>query len=257
MKYTNAQLFLKYLGYCFLSESKHGIQPPFAYDFVTKVLRLSQSIHYPDIENERDKLLKSKNTLKYKDFGTNGVEKSISTQQLAKRALKNKKYASLIAATTEFYNYKNILELGTCLGITTAYMAKTADQVVTIEGGEVVLMEAKMIWKNLDLDNKIMGVNANFDDILEEVLQQNNFDMIFIDGNHNKEATIKYFQSVLNAPTRPKCIIFDDIHWSTHMEEAWQEVISNSTVTLTLDLFFLGFAFINPNLTKQHFQVRF
>jgi hypothetical protein len=53
-------------------------------------------------------------------------------------------------------------------------------------------------------------------------------------------------------------IIFDDIHWSSEMELAWEKIKKHPRVTLTIDLFFLGYVFFRPEFReRQHFTIRF
>jgi len=83
-------------------------------------------------------------------------------------------------------------------------------------------------------------------------------DFVFIDGNHREEPTLQYFQQLLNHSTALTIFIFDDIHWSAGMEAAWQTIQQHPAVTLTVDLFFIGLVFINPDFkVKQHFSIRF
>ncbi|MEJ7676870.1 MAG: hypothetical protein WKG06_03130 [Segetibacter sp.] len=52
--------------------------------------------------------------------------------------------------------------------------------------------------------------------------------------------------------------IFDDIHWSKEMEEAWKYIQQHSAVTLTIDLFFIGIVFFRrEQKVPQHFVIRF
>jgi predicted O-methyltransferase YrrM len=83
-------------------------------------------------------------------------------------------------------------------------------------------------------------------------------DLLFVDGNHRKDPTLKYFHFFLSKATNNSIFIFDDIHWSKEMEEAWKQVQAHHSVTLTIDLFFVGLVFFSTDFkVKQHFTVRF
>jgi hypothetical protein len=42
------------------------------------------------------------------------------------------------------------------------------------------------------------------------------------------------------------------------MEEAWKLIQQDDSVTLTIDLFFIGLVFLSPDFkVKQHFTIRF
>ena len=81
-------------------------------------------------------------------------------------------------------------------------------------------------------------------------------DFIFIDGNHQKEATISYFKKCLNYSNDKSIIVFDDIYWSKGMEDAWDYIKQHNRTTVTIDFFFLGVVFINNELSKEHFKIR-
>jgi hypothetical protein len=53
-------------------------------------------------------------------------------------------------------------------------------------------------------------------------------------------------------------LIFDDIHWSGEMEEAWNTIKAHEQVRLTIDLFFIGIVYFRKeNKVKQDFAIRF
>ena len=51
--------------------------------------------------------------------------------------------------------------------------------------------------------------------------------------------------------------IFDDIHWSQEMEEAWQIIKQHPQVKVTIDIFFMGIVFLKKELQKEDFRMRY
>ena len=102
-------------------------------------------------------------------------------------------------------------------------------------------------------------IEGDFDDTLPSFLKtQNALGLVFFDGNHRKDATLKYFHQCLEKANDESIFIFDDIHWSKEMEEAWEHIKQSSQVTLTIDLFFIGLVFFRKNFkAKQDFILRF
>ena len=82
------------------------------------------------------------------------------------------------------------------------------------------------------------------------------FDMIFIDGNHQKEATLSYFENLLPKAHNDTIFIFDDIYWSKDMTEAWEAIKKHPKVTVSIDTFFWGFVFLRTEQAKEHFTIR-
>jgi predicted O-methyltransferase YrrM len=183
-----------------------------------------------------------------------------SIKSIARNAAKSKKYGQLLFRMVRYYQPATILELGTSLGITTSYLslAKRDAKLVTMEGAAAIADVAKLNFNKLGLSN-IDIVEGNFDYKLESVLTEfETLDFIFVDGNHRKEPTEGYFQQLLPKLNNDSIIVFDDIHWSREMEEAWETIKNNPAVRCTVDLFFIGIVFIRKEFKeKQHFQIRF
>jgi predicted O-methyltransferase YrrM len=158
------------------------------------------------------------------------------------------------------YGSKQVLELGTSLGITTAYlaMANTLAQVHTMEGAAAIAMEAEQNFRELGIAN-IRLVKGNFNQTLPNLLGfLPQVDLAFVDGNHKKEPTLQYFHQLLGKVKEGSILVFDDIHWSEGMEAAWDEIKKHEQVMLTVDLFFIGIVFFSSSFkVKQHFTIRF
>jgi len=136
--------------------------------------------------------------------------------------------------------------------------ANPAAKIISMEGAPEVASLASKNFQALNLSN-IQMVEGNFDETLSSVITQlPTVDFAFVDGNHRKEPTLNYFNQLINLSTQSTIIIFDDIHWSKDMEAAWNEIKQHPSVTLTIDLFFIGIVFFrNEQKIKQHFSIRF
>ncbi|HEX2682608.1 MAG TPA: class I SAM-dependent methyltransferase, partial [Ferruginibacter sp.] len=244
--YTRFQLAKKYLHY-YLSAANgkgHGIHSPFVFSFIKHVLRDKQQYeYYGIIEKCRQQLLKERDTIEVEDLGAGSA--MIKTNKrvvadIAASSLKPSKYARLLYRMVKHYKPQNILELGTSLGITTCYLAAAGihSKVFTIEGSEAIAGIAENTFEKAGLKN-IELTRGNFNDVLPAVLSKaGKIDLAFIDGNHRKEPTLAYFEMLLDNTHSNSILIFDDIHWSAGMEEAWEAIKQHPAVTLTLDLFF-------------------
>jgi hypothetical protein len=79
---------------------------------------------------------------------------------------------------------------------------------------------------------------------------------IYVDGNHQFEPTIQYFNTIMSMSGESDIIVFDDIHWSKAMEQAWREIKQDKRVRYTIDLFFIGIIFLKKDfLQKQDFII--
>lgn len=264
--YSRGQLAGKYFSY-YLKASNgrgHGMHSPFVFDFITNVLNDDLDFYaYNEIENLRKALLKDERIIEVQDFGAGSSQ--INTRQrkvadIAQYSLKPKKYAQLLFRMVNYYQLKNILEIGTSLGITTCYLAKPGKEskVITMEGADAIAAIAENNFQQLGLKN-IEVVKGNFDVTLSSILHRpSSFDFIFIDGNHRKEPTLRYFEQLLPVTHNDTILIFDDIHWSKEMEAAWKTIKKHELVTTTIDLFFIGIVLLRKEFKeKQYFTIRF
>lgn len=264
--YNRFQLANKYLHY-YLTASNgkgHGIHSPFVFDFVKKVM--NDNTAYPvcqSIEKIRKQLLTDSTVIEVEDFGAGSsiikTNKRV-VSAIAASSLKPKKYAQLLYRMVQYYKPEKIVELGTSFGITTAYLASAnaASKVFTCEGSGAIAIIAKQNFEALHLNN-VQVTEGDFTKTLSPLLASlHTVNFAFADGNHRKEPTLQYFQQLLNYSTNTTILVFDDIHWSAEMEEAWAIIKNHERVTLTIDLFFIGIALINPDFkAPQHFIIRF
>lgn len=264
--YSRGQIAAKYFSY-YLKASNgrgHGTHSPFVFDFITNVMNDDRDFYaYTVVEKKRNDLLKDERSIQVNDFGAGSTVLAMNTRKvadIARSSLKPKKYAQLLFRMVNYYEPQTILEIGTSLGITTAYLAMAGKKakVVTMEGSDAIAQMARHNFHQLGLDN-IELTEGNFDETLNEVLHHNaHFDFVFIDGNHRMEPTLRYFEQLLPVIHNHTLLIFDDIHWSEEMEQAWEEIKKHPQVTCTIDLFFIGIVLLRKEFKeKQHFVIRF
>ncbi len=242
----------------------HGMHSPFVFDFILNVLNNGKDYIAPTfIEAIRSELLQNKKVLEIEDLGAGSrihSSKKKSVAQLASAALKPKKYAQLLFRLVKHYQPRTIIELGTCLGITTFYLAAANPlaTITTIEGSKAIAQIAKINFQKAHLPN-IQLLQGNFDAVLPSVIHQlSSIDLAYIDGNHRYQPTLHYFEQILEKTNSHSILVFDDIHWSEEMEKAWEEIKAHPSVQYTIDIFFLGFVFFRKEFkVKQHFTIRF
>ncbi|MEO6187349.1 MAG: class I SAM-dependent methyltransferase [Ginsengibacter sp.] len=264
--YSSFQLARKFLIYYLTANNGkgHGIHSPFVFNFVTDVLNdKNQYECFDKIEPLRKELQRDHSFIEVEDFGAGSAvipHRQRKVSAIAASSLKNKKFARLLFRIVKHYQPETIIELGTSFGTTTCYLAcaKSSAKVFTLEGSKAIAQIAKGNFEKLSFSN-IQLIEGNFEESLPELIQKiERIDILFVDGNHRREATLKYFNQCLGKSTSSSIFIFDDIHWSKEMEDAWEEIKAHPSVKLTIDLFFIGLVFFNPDFkVKQHFVIRF
>lgn len=255
-----------YLKFLWNSKNEHGVHSPFVFNLLTKCFYDKKSKpEYLILKNYRKSLLENKNFIEVTDFGAGSkVFKSNRRQisKIAKTAGISPKRAELLFRVTRYFQPENILEIGTSLGLATSALAlgNTNAKVITVEGCPETSNVAKNQLNQFDCKN-VENVISEFESfLLSENLSRNfgttTFNLIYFDGNHSKKATLAYFELLLPTINNDSVWIFDDIHWSPEMQEAWEIIKDHPKVTVTIDTFQWGFVFFRYEQPKEHFVIR-
>ena len=251
-----------YLKFLYNSKNQHGVHSPFVFDLVTKCFYDKKKYpEYSILKNYRKSLLENKNFIEVTDFGAGSrVFKSNKRQisKIAKTAGISPKRAELLFRITKYFQPESILEIGTSLGLATSALSlgNTNAKITTLEGCPQTMSIAKSQCQLQNLNN-IEFVNTEFSSYLKNSkLPTPNYQLIYFDGNHSKQATLDYFELLLPTITNETVWIFDDIHWGKDMEEAWKTIKNHPKVTVTIDTFQWGIVFFRAEQEKEHFTIR-
>ena len=214
------------------------------------------------IRSWRDVMIKKQETVEITEMGAGSAVSHSKKRKVGDIVLHGsipEKYGKLLFRMINRYSPDGILELGTSAGISALYLSlpKHSAKVVTIEGCPNVSALAKNTFNYFAIKN-IELLNGDFLELLPDAIKKlPSLDFVFFDGNHRKEPTLAYFNQCLKHINNNTIFVFDDIHWSQGMEEVWQEIIANTSVTVSIDIFRLGIVFFRKESRKEHYIVRF
>ena len=250
-----------YIQFLLKSTNHHGVHSPFVYDLVTKCFyKKTNTKKLKRVNQYRTDLLQKHSKILVTDFGKGSKvfksnEREIS--KIAKIAGISKKRSELLIRTTEFIKPKTVLEIGTSLGIGTVSLqiGNLASKITTLEGCHNTSQIANNQFDKFGLNDIDLHVGG-FKETLAKVLKNNAFELIYFDGNHQKEPTIDYFEQCLNSINNNSVFIFDDIQWSKEMSEAWEYIKNHKKVTVSIDTYFWGIVFFRKEQEKEHFIIR-
>lgn len=252
-----AKSLIKFLR---LSKNKHGVHSPFVYGLVT--LCFNDKTKYPAyaiLRSHRKALKRDASVIEMADHGQGsrvfkGPNRKIST--VYKKAGIKKDRQKLLFRIASYLKCENILELGTSLGLGTVALSLSNEfaYVHTVEACPNTAKTAKDYFKKFGLSNIDLHLET-FSEFLAKNPKEK-YDLIFIDGDHNGERTLSYFHSLLKNIHNNSVIILDDIYWSKGMTVAWEKIIANENVTVSIDTFQWGIVFFRKEQPKQHFVIR-
>lgn len=210
---------------------------------------------FNNIESIRARLESSNEILEIMDFGARatspeGTQVKRILGEITLSASKPKQWASLLFYIVKRIRPERCLEFGTCVGLSTLYQSAALEMngrgsIVTMEGSDTLAAIAKKNFTDLQRSNIVPYV-GRFDSILTDVLTNHQpFDLVFIDGHHEEKATVRYFEHLLPCVTRNAVLIFDDIHWSAGMKNAWKSIVHHRRVKYSVDLYELGIIIVS------------
>jgi predicted O-methyltransferase YrrM len=266
-----------YFKFLWKSTNEHGVHSPFVFDLVTKCFYDKKKYpEYSTLKRYRESLLQNRNTIEVTDFGAGSrVFKSNKREiaKIAKTAGITPKRAELLFRIVKYFKPDSVLEIGTSLGLATSALSlgtraegelsgvHPSAKIITLEGCPETSKTAQLQFHDFGLNN-IQPIVTEFEAYLKSPYPQPcNLNpvtptLIYFDGNHQKRATLEYSNVLLQTVTNDSIWIFDDIHWSTEMEEAWETIKKNPKVTVTIDTFQWGLVFFRKEQEKEHFVIR-
>ena len=256
---------------CAWNTGGEGIHSPYLFHLVRMIISDDNRYYcWSAIEERRQAMLHAPKRIEVTDYGSKGQGATYSclVSDVARNSLESARNAQVFFRIVNWLSHEagkplEIIELGTNLGITTAYLASVSasNHVTTYEGSESLVELAQLNWKKLGLKN-IEVVQGNIDETLlihsrkSKVESKKTFDVAFVDANHRFEPTCRDIDFLAARVHEKSMIIVDDIHHSKDMERAWKWIQERNDVTSTMDFFDFGLVFFDSHYLKKHYRLR-
>ncbi len=222
--YSSLHKFVTYTKYWLTAANSkgHGIHSPFVFQFVINVLNDDRFFYaFETIEN------------------------------IVNADLNHKKLNRLFFKIINYYEPNNILLIDEAVGITTSYIA-LANTDTSIYS---YFLQEKNFLKVKEINNIFKIQNCYF--INNAIALQQKNDLVYINALNALQLSEALTQ-VLPILHQQSIIIINNIHSSKAIAAVWNKLQTNSAVTLTIDLFYIGLVFFRPeNKIAQHFTIRF
>jgi predicted O-methyltransferase YrrM len=247
-----------YLKHWLHAVDEHSIHSPFFFDFYNKVIKSKDELRgFEQIEKTRTSLLQNQTEIIVNDLGAQSKHFKSNKRtiaQVAATSLGPEQIATLIFRTISYLDAKQIIELGTSMGITSLYMAMKSNAFIhTFEGNPSLINIALTNFEYFEAKN-ITLIEGNIDTSLQKFLQTPiQIDFVIMDANHQYGPTIHYFNLLTKRMAAKGVILLDDIYNSEEMARAWKELKNHPLIYASVDLFRFGLLFFDPALNKQHY----
>ena len=254
------QIFWKVKHYL-KKTTRKDIKSTFLSDLLDATINSPTSFYaFDKINAQRQNLAQNRSLVDEIDFGQKSrlKNKQRTVNSIYKSSSISTKNGELLFKIINHLKSQSIIELGTCLGVSTMYFASPNKQnkVYTFEGNTARSKIARNTFKQLKLQN-IELLEGDIDITLSSKIQElETIDFVFFDANHSYEATLKYYELLKPLHNANTLFVFDDIYWSTGMTQAWNEINSDKTNTITISSSSMGFVFFKQNEHKKHYYLK-
>ncbi len=203
----------------------HGVHSQFAFELIM------DTIHTP---------------YSYYIYEENRIK--INNEGLKKQA--DIKYAELIFRLINRFNSKNILEIGSSIGINTLYISAHSKQttVMSVEQNKEKIKKAHSL-----LANKLKNI------IFTQALptKEDSFDAIIWDLEEHPHEKKKIVETIAKTIKTNGFVVVNHISQGKENKEAWQNIVQLDTLTMSFDLGKIGIGFFKPSLPKLNYDLYF
>lgn len=247
-----------FINHFFWAKRKgHGVHSPFAYRLCEEVFYNGHHFYdFKALNAIRNGLLVNEDLMEVEDLGAGSKTFRSNTRKIkaiASKGISTQKQSEMLYKLINFLKCTTCLELGTSIGLNTLYLAGANPhaEVISIEGSKNLADFALHLAKKNNTRN-IRFIHASFDEVLPGILKDvKSLDLLYVDGNHSFEATLRYFKLALEKKCPESVFIFDDIYWSKGMTEAWKEIKAHPSVTMSIDTFYSGMVFFREEIKEK------
>lgn len=252
--------FFSYFSYWLKKEDQYSLQSPLLFNLFRDLLkfRLERKKQDLEIENYRKHLIRNQELITVLDLGAGSKRMNTPIRKVAKvtkYSTSDRKYAQLLQYFCARTPAEIVIELGTCVGITTRYLSQvTKVQLLTFEASEALIQVAKTDLHRPNVKFVAGDIGITLPIELKNVEKVN---FAFIDANHTYQDTLNSFNELVSKINSNSIIAIGDIHWSSEMQQAWTEIIQRPEVKLSLDFFEIGILLFEFPGKKKHLVLDF
>jgi len=148
------------------------------------------------------------------------------------------------------------LELGTCVGISAAYLSAALQlngkgRLLSLEGSPAIAEIARETLRDMKFENSSVITGPFYETLKASMESAKPIDFFFNDGHHDHDAVIQYFNESLPNLADQSVVVFDDISWNPGMRKAWVEIENHPQVSATIDLETIGIALISRHPARK------
>lgn len=204
----------------------HGIHSPFVFSLITKVIEEKRPYYlYKDIQNILD-----------------------DSPEITKKVTK---YNLLNFRIVNYFNAKNIIELGSGYGLNTLFLT------APLSSSKCIVVE-KSARKKIIAENLYKKWNRNIivhENLVSDIKEKQ--DCIYINLNYYEASYEEFISQLLPLVSENSFIIIKGIRTKKHHQTLWRKLKILKEVTVLLDLYNMGILFFNTKYHKRNYRISF
>lgn len=204
----------------------HGIHSPFVFSLITKVIE-EKKLYYKYLD--------------IADFLTKHPDINVTPN----------KYNLLSFRLVNYFNAKNILELGSGEGLNTLYLSAPSSKTkcICVELSEQKRSLAEKLYKDWDANISLYKK--------EDLKITENQDCIYI-NLVNYDVTYEYIEKDLFPMLNDTSfLVIKGIRTNKAHQLLWRRLKLINKITVSMDLYHIGILFCNPKLHKRNYRISF
>lgn len=204
----------------------HGVHSPFVFNLINNAIEEKHSFYcYADLS----------------DY----------LSQFEDKRLQPKKDNLLAFRLVNYFNAKNILEVGSAEGLNTLYLNAASKDIecLCIEEDNNKKEIAKKLCQGYNTD-------ISFCNSLQQIANQK-FDCIYINLNNYPTLTPDDLNSIIGMCHEKSFLMVKGIRTNKKQNRLWKCLTSNEDRTAELDLFHIGLLFFDKQLYRWRYQISF
>jgi predicted O-methyltransferase YrrM len=251
----------KYLQFLLKATNQHGVHSPFVYRLVTNCFyKKADGNVWKSYIAVKSSITNDHREINVLDLNSTSKGLKNKPRKISKigkiEGISNKK-AKILIKIISYLKPKNILEVGTSVGLgTTAIKIANKNSLITsLEGCPEKIKIAQALFLKNKL-NAIETVLGDFSETLPSTVLKKQFDFIFFNGNPTKEATLTCFEIGLQTIHNDSFFIFNSISKNPEMQVAWSQIIKHPSVRVSIDVYDFGIIFFRKEQAKEDFIIR-
>jgi len=209
---------------------------------------------FTEIELIRKQLLQDTTPINYRK----GKRKAYTVARAARDEAITPKQGALLFRLGNYFKVKNILQIGSSVGLSTLYLTSYSSQVncIALEDRPGLAEVARTVYRKRTsaIDLRV----GKFEETLSIALQDmDKPDLVYFNINSPQDDIMGLFKQCAGSADSHSIFVVHGIKSNRNMRQCWKSMCTDPKVRVSMDLYHIGILFFNKKLYPQQYKVYF